>query len=133
MADNGRPPSRLIIEVRQAAELAAATVRVQGEVDLATAPALEQRLETLLREGVQSLALDLSAVPFCDVPALNMLLRVESQLRSGGGHLSVYRPCPHLRLMVTVLGLAHRLPLMPPVRPERAGEAGAGEDGAGAA
>jgi anti-anti-sigma factor len=133
MASNGKPANRLIIEVRQAADVAAATVRVQGEVDLATAPALEHRLETLLREGVRSLALDLSAVPFCDVPGLNVLLRVESQLRSGGGLLTVYRPCPHLRLMVTVLGLADRLALTPPARLDGAGEAGAGEDGEGAA
>lgn len=104
------------------------TVKVQGDVDLATAPALRQRLETLLEEGVARLVLDLGAVPFCDVTGLNVLLLTQSQLKSRGGQLTVLRPCATLRVMAAALGLADCLHLMPAPeadRAERADENGA--------
>ena len=114
MSEPGRTPDRLIIEVDQESAVGATTVRVQGQLDLATVSLLEQRLDDLLRNGVRRLVLDFGRVSFCDVPALNMLLRTQSHLWSLGGQLTVHRPCPSLRLMVAVLDVEDCLPLMPP-------------------
>jgi anti-anti-sigma regulatory factor len=71
-------------------------------------------VEGVLGEDVQRLVLDLSGVDFCDVPVLNLLLRIQSQLSSRGGDLTVLGACRPLRIMVSALGLEGRLPLIPP-------------------
>ena len=110
----------LFVEVHRSDPALAATVKVRGEIDLATAPALQQRLGTLLDEGVEALVLDLSAVSFCDVTGLNLLLWVQSRLWSRGGQLTVLRPCPSLRIMAAALGLADSLHLAPAPGTEQA-------------
>jgi anti-sigma B factor antagonist len=124
-------PWPLVVEVDRPAP-AAVTVEVLGEIDLATAPVLQERLESLLDTGVQDMILDLRGVPFCDVPGLNVLMRVQTQLWSRGGQLTVLGPSRTLRVMAAVLGLTECLHLMPapgadPTDPaDRADENGAG-------
>jgi anti-sigma B factor antagonist len=113
MPDRGRRFDRLVIDVDRHAQHPAATIRVHGELDVATAPVLQRELQAVLGEDVQRLVLDLTGVEFCDVSALNLLLRVQSQLTSRGGHLTVLGACRPLWVMVSVLGLEGRLPLMP--------------------
>jgi anti-sigma B factor antagonist len=78
-------------------------VRVTGELDLATAPGLHERLQSLVREGSPSIDLDLDAVPFCDLAGLDALLRAHAAARRAGGRLVVRGSCPPLRLMVRLL------------------------------
>jgi len=124
--------SPLVVEVRRMPPAPAVTVEVRGDIDLATAPHLQQRLETLLAEGVEDLVLDLRDVSFCDVPGLNVLVQVHAQLASRGGQLTVLRPCRTLRIMAGVLGLTDSLHLTPapgacpPDCPDWADEDGAG-------
>jgi|tagenome__1003787_1003787.scaffolds.fasta_scaffold20944091_2 anti-anti-sigma factor len=113
MPDRGRSDP-LIVDVLPCAREDAAIIRVQGEVDLANGHVLERRLERLVSEGVTSVVLDLTEVPFCDVPALNLFLRLHGRLRARGGGLAVAGACPPLRIMVSTLGLDGHLPLMPP-------------------
>jgi anti-anti-sigma factor len=105
---------RLVLVVDREDPAPVVTVTAQGEIDLATASALRQRLETLLDDAaVQDLVLDLRAVPFCDVTGLKVLVRTESRLRSRGGQLTVVRPCKTLRIVAGVLGLSDHLHLAP--------------------
>jgi len=128
---DGPGPGLLVVEVDQPAP-AAVTVEVLGDIDLATAPALQERLVSLLDTGIQDMILDLRGVPFCDVSGLNVLLRVQTQLGSRGGQLSVVGASRTLRVMVTVLGLTEGLHLMPAPGAEPADPADrADEDGAG--
>jgi anti-sigma B factor antagonist len=128
---DGPDPGLLVVEVDRPAP-AAVTVEVLGELDLATAPALQERLESLLDTGVQDVILDLRGVPFCDVPGLNALLRVQTQLASRGGRLSVVGPPRTLRVTAAVLGLTECLHLMPAPGADSADPADrADEDGAG--
>ncbi len=87
----------------------ATVVRVGGEIDLATVPALQERLHTLIAGGHHALVLDLTQVTFCDVPGLNALLRAETHARSHGGRLQIRGPCPPLDIMLTALDLHDRL------------------------
>jgi anti-anti-sigma factor len=113
MPDREAPLQALLTEFDGAADGAATTVRLQGEVDLETAPALQQRLDALLDDGVQTLVLDMSGVPFCDVAALNVLLRIHARLAERGGHVVVFGATRALRIMVAALGLEGRLSLAP--------------------
>jgi anti-sigma B factor antagonist len=136
MPDRGAPLERLVVDVETAADGATASVRLQGDLDLATAPALQHRLEALLGDPVRTLVLDMSAVPFCDVPALNVLLRIQTRLAERGGHLVLLGAARSLRMMVAVLGLGSRLRLVPapgvaPPGDDRAvsGDCSAGDEG----
>jgi anti-anti-sigma factor len=113
MSDRGTSLRQLVVDIDRPTQAASATVRVHGVIDAASAPDLQHRLEALLGDGVQRLVLDFRAVPFCDVPALNMLLRIQSRLRSQGGRLAVLGACPQLRIMILALGLEGQLPLTP--------------------
>jgi len=97
-------------------------VRLQGEIDLATAPALERRLNELVRDGAALVIVDLSAVSFCDVTGLKALLRAEAQLRVHGGRLQLLGPCHLVDQMVSHLGLTDRLPVEQPAGGDGAGD-----------
>ena len=90
-----------------------AVVRVRGDLDLATSPALLSSLEALVRDGRHDLELDLGGVEFCDVTGLNVLLRTHGVVRERGGSLSVRGQCPPLRRMLAVLHLTDELELEP--------------------
>ncbi len=64
-------------------------VTLTGEVDLHTAPALEQALEGAVGLGGTSVAVDLAEVTFIDSTTLEVLLRYHERFRGLGGWLVV--------------------------------------------
>jgi anti-sigma B factor antagonist len=64
-------------------------VTLTGEVDLHTAPALEQALEGVVALGGTAVALDLAEVSFIDSTVLGVLLGCRERLKSLGGELVV--------------------------------------------
>jgi anti-sigma B factor antagonist len=64
-------------------------VTVSGEVDLHTAPTLEQALEGVLGLGGTSVAVDLLEVSFVDSTTLGVLLRYHERFRGLGGDLVI--------------------------------------------
>jgi anti-anti-sigma factor len=87
-------------------------VRLSGEIDLATSPTLEGRLGEFIQRGARSVVVDLRDVSFCDVTTVNALLRVEAQLRTAYGRLTLLGPCPWMSRMLDVLALQDRLQLV---------------------
>jgi anti-anti-sigma factor len=69
-------------------------VALRGDIDIATAPALRERLFGLLRPGMRLLILDLSGVPFCGAAGLAVLIGTRRRAISLGitVHLSALRP-----------------------------------------
>lgn len=55
-----------------------ATLRPHGEVDVATAPAIEQHAHALWDEGAEELVLDLGSVTFFDSSGLRLLIRLQT-------------------------------------------------------
>jgi anti-sigma B factor antagonist len=64
-------------------------VTLTGEVDLHTAPALEQALEGVVALGGTAVALDLADVSFIDSTVLGVLLTYRERLQNLGGELVV--------------------------------------------
>jgi anti-anti-sigma factor len=95
----------LWVEVQRGPAPREAWVRAAGELDLATAPRLQARLDDLLDAGYHELDLDLDEVSFCDVAGLNVLLRTRAAAVAAGGRLSLFGGCPTLRMMLRALRL----------------------------
>lgn len=60
-------------------------VSVDGELDLHTAPELEQAFDTILARGGQSVVVDLVGLEFIDSAALAGMLRALPRFRARGG------------------------------------------------
>jgi anti-anti-sigma factor len=90
---------------------ASVRVRVRGELDLATSPALGEALAREIADG-KSVVVDLSGVTFIDSSALNTLIRAHRLSEANGGG---FRVSPDLPRQVTrvfrITGLDALLPI----------------------
>ncbi|GCB48321.1 STAS domain-containing protein [Streptomyces sp. NL15-2K] len=69
-----------------------AVLRVSGELDLVTSPALRQRVHDAVAEGRHNLVLDLSEVFFCDSSGVGVLIASRRLIRSCQGRLRLILP-----------------------------------------
>ena len=70
-------------------------VTVDGDVDMSTAPELEERLSGLSDGGARNLVVDLTKVDFLDSSALGVLVGVHKRVTAAGGTIKLV--CGHPR------------------------------------
>ncbi len=88
-------------------------IRLEGEIDLAARPALDQALRTILSpDGVGEVALDLDAVTFADSSAVAWLLSADRRIRAAGGRLTIVACSPVVRDLLRLTGIDGRLTLV---------------------
>jgi anti-sigma B factor antagonist len=85
---------------------------VEGEVDLATAPALDAALERALLSQRASVIVDLREVNLVDASGLRLLLRRECNARAGGRRLIVVKGPPHVHRVFVLTGVSERLTMV---------------------
>ena len=95
-----RMQGRLRLDVEPAGDTT--TVRVVGEVDLATSPQLRECLTGL--DG--NVVVDLTEVGFLDSSGLNALIGSKNHLTTSGGTLRLRGAQPHVRRVFDVMGMA---------------------------
>ncbi len=88
-----------------ASDGASVTARVVGELDLVTAPALEQRLAQLHEEGARALTLDLAELSFIDSSGLSALVSTLKLYRSHGGDIVLRSPTRATAKVLEISGL----------------------------
>ena len=85
-------------------------VRVRGELDLTTAPALRAALEAALQECIEpdsmSVEVDMFEVTFIDCSGLNALIACRREAASPGPTLSLVRPSWCVRRVVGLTNTA---------------------------
>jgi anti-sigma B factor antagonist len=64
-------------------------ILVRGELDCATVPSLEGRMDTVLHDGGGPVVLDLSKLRFMDVSGLRLAVRLEARAQLHGVELSM--------------------------------------------
>ncbi|MGO9343343.1 MAG: STAS domain-containing protein [Acidimicrobiales bacterium] len=82
-----------------------AVVVVAGEIDVYTSPLLQERLVEVLRDGISSIVLDLSAVTFLDSTGLGVLITCLKRCRSAEGDLVLVTAQPNVLKVLEITGL----------------------------
>jgi len=88
-----------------------AVLRVSGEMDLVTSPAVRQHVHDAVAEGRRSLVLDLSEVLFCDSSGVGVLIASRRLMRSCTGQLRLILPArgaedgSHVNRVLAALGV----------------------------
>jgi len=95
-------------------ELAGWTVvSVYGEVDVATAPDLRERLIELINGGNHQLVLDLEGVDFLDSTGLGTIIGALKRARTHGGDLRLVCTETRITRLFEITGLDKAVPLLP--------------------
>ncbi len=98
--------SEFRVEVR---EMDGATViMISGELDLATAPALEEELDRAAQSD-RHLILDLRELDFMDSTGLSVLVRAHQAAEESGRPLSLVKGPPQVQRLLSLTGVAERL------------------------
>ncbi len=85
---------------------------VRGELDIATASSLDERLRALLDEHHQ-VVLDLSELSFLDSTGLAVLVRAAQMAEGAGGGFAVRAVSSSAQRVLELSGVADRLKLLP--------------------
>jgi anti-anti-sigma factor len=96
-----------VIEVREDGRV---RVRLRGELDLAGAPTVTERLRGI-RERREAVLLDLDELAFIDASGLRALLLAADAAASEGLAFTVTRGSRAVRLLVALVGVDGQLPL----------------------
>jgi anti-sigma B factor antagonist len=90
---------------REANKHEVTVVRVSGEVDLAIAPELRERLRRAIDADGNGVVLDLGDVTFMDSAGLSVLVDARRQLESTHRELRIVRPTPAVRRLLDLAGV----------------------------
>jgi anti-anti-sigma factor len=91
-------------------------VRLVGDLGAASAPVLREQLLGLLRPGSSRLVVDMSAVTFCDVGGLAVLVGAGRVARLLGGFLHLAAISPLVLKSLRIAGLQGNMPMFPSVQ-----------------
>ncbi|GAA2292464.1 STAS domain-containing protein [Streptomyces kunmingensis] len=112
---------RVTLRVSETGQGDWAVVRVSGEMDLVTSPALRQQVHEAVADGRRSLVLDLSDVLFCDSSGVGVLIASRRLMRSCQGRLRVILPAQgaedgsHVNRVLAALGVRRLFEVYPDV------------------
>ena len=87
-----------------------ATVVLDGEIDIATAPAIRRFLMAAISGGNVQLAVDMSGVTFIGAAGIGVLVAAANRAREAGGGLSLLAPSRQVRRLLDILYLDAILP-----------------------
>jgi anti-sigma B factor antagonist len=88
------------------------TLSVTGEIDVATAPALRERIDGVIEAGVV-LVVDLLGVSFLDSTALGVLIAAHKRCEESGTVLRIVVSEPRLVKIFEITGLTELLTIVP--------------------
>lgn len=80
-------------------------VHLVGELDMATAPELFQRIEDLVEADHCRILLELAALDFCDSAGLNAFIRGDRRCTANGGWLRLTSAHGHVARVISLSGI----------------------------
>ncbi len=85
---------------------------VRGEIDMATAPQLRDRLNELVDAGSTRIVLDCRGLDFLDSSGIGVLVAVRKRL-GDGGTLTLESPPAHVRKVLDLTGVSAHVSVVP--------------------
>ena len=101
-------------EVQVCSNTSHSRVSLRGDLDLVSAPHLQQVLNQLCRDGYSEIVLDLSQLTFLGAAGLTVFHHIETQLHATNGQLILHQPPPMARRMLAITRLDTILTIQPP-------------------
>lgn len=86
-------------------------VSASGEVDVFTAPGLDEALREQLDAGASRLVIDLSSVVFLDSTGLGVLVKNLKRTREAGGWMHLVVTSDRIRKIFDITGLDASMPI----------------------
>lgn len=111
VAEEGYDVLVLDVEERDAGHV----LHVSGDVDVSTAPQIRSEIVRLHSQGVSTMAIDLTRVPFVDSFGLGVLVGALKRMRSAGGNLTLVVTEPRVMKVFEVTGLDKVFDIAPSV------------------
>ena len=87
-----------------------AVLRLRGELDVSSSPALEDELSRL--GGASMIVLDLSDLEFIDSTGLGVLVKSHQRVRDEGGRLAIVEGSGQVKRLLELTGLDQQLTLV---------------------
>jgi anti-anti-sigma factor len=84
-------------------------LRLIGELDLASSPALEQALERTRGCDAELVIVDLRELDFMDSSGLNVLVKAHQHAQESGTRFALVRGRSHVQRLLSITGLDERL------------------------
>ena len=103
-----RELGRLVLESERDGDTHA--LALSGELDIASVPAVQEELERIEATDAGAILVDLSGIRFIDSTGLRLLLMAQARSRADSDRLVLLRPPEHVMRVVTLAGVADRLP-----------------------
>ena len=82
-----------------------ATLRLTGELDVASAPSLRDRIARLVSEGCANLVFDCAKLEFIDSTGLGVLIGARARALAANGSVAISGAKPALRRLLVVTGI----------------------------
>jgi anti-sigma B factor antagonist len=110
-----QPRDRIVITIQRVAtelsinrrdEAGGVLLALSGELDVVSAPALEQRLREALAEPGAHVTLDLSDLEFVDSAGVSVLIKAKQDAESRGRTLVLARATEQVHRVFALVGLA---------------------------
>jgi anti-anti-sigma factor len=110
-----QPPPAGVTPLHRGPDLPAGStvVRLDGDLGVAAAPALRERLISVLRPGIELVIVDLSRVQSCDPAGLAVLIGTQSRARERGIVVRLVAPSPPVAELLHSSGLERCLTICP--------------------
>jgi anti-sigma B factor antagonist len=95
--------------IEHSADVRGVVLALSGELDLSSAPELEQALTEAKPEPGRRLLLDLSQLSFMDSTGVSVLVRAKQDAGANGWLIAVRSPTGQVRRLLELVGLLERL------------------------
>lgn len=102
--------SETLLTVRREPRPNALIVRLEGQVDILSAPSMRTELATALGEAAETMVVDLTGLTFLGSVGIAELMRVHQQTDTDGINLIVVAP-PFIRRLLDITGVSDSLDL----------------------
>ncbi|WP_165958820.1 STAS domain-containing protein [Actinomadura sp. KC345] len=94
-------------------------IAISGDLDIASTPALRERLNAALRDTGPLVVIDLSGVTFCDASGLALLVGARRRTLPKGVTVVLAGPRPQVNRLLRVTGLSRVFTVRPTVSAAR--------------